>query len=261
VNESFVRSFCTWPFKNGLLRALPPEDLEPLAPLLEPFELRAGRVLSHAKIPITHFYFIEKGLVSVEAEVERQRWVEVWQVGREGGLGLPAIVGRSRTCYRRFVLIGGTAYRISIGPLKLAIQHSSLRGVLLRYLYDVLLQTSCLSACRARHSLPQRLARWLLLASDRYEESNLPITQAAIARALGIRRASVSDSLGEFEQCSVLRRERGAIALADRRALKDLSCSCYSTIHKDLERGLKSVMLTGEKDGRRSVGQIGSLNL
>jgi CRP-like cAMP-binding protein len=236
VNMLADRSHVYRSCQNKLLRAMPAGDLECLLPFLEAVELKSGRILHHANVPISHFYFIESGLVSIEAEAERHKWTEVWQVGNEGCLGLPLVVGRELPSYRRVALVHGRALRIPHREFQAKVgEIAPLRRTLLQYLFVVLLQTSRLNACNLRHSVSQRVARWLLLACYRYGSPYLPITQSVLARVLGIRRASVSTCLGEFEQLGVVRKERGMIVITNPAQLERISCACYSLIRREFD--------------------------
>src|SRR6202035_1892473 len=52
-------------------------------------------------------------------------------------------------------------------------------------------------ACNARHTIEQRLAKWLLATRDRVGDE-IQITQDVVAMMLGVRRASVVTVLGRF---------------------------------------------------------------
>jgi CRP-like cAMP-binding protein len=237
---------------NKLLRAMPAADLEVLLPFLEAVEVKSGCILHHAHVPISHFYFIETGLVSIEAEAEHHKWTEVWQVGNEGCLGLPLVVGRESLSYRRVVLVDGRALRIPHHEFQAKTDEiAALRKALLQYLFVVLLQTSRLNACNLRHSVNQRAARWLLLACYRYRSPYLPIKQSVLGRVLGIRRASVSTCLGEFKQLGCVNKERGTIVVTNLVQLERISCACYGLIRREIEGrtdSLTPVLTSGEND-------------
>jgi CRP-like cAMP-binding protein len=52
-------------FRNRLLAALPPGEIERLRPHLELFELTKGEVIYNAGDTICYFYFPERGMVSM----------------------------------------------------------------------------------------------------------------------------------------------------------------------------------------------------
>src|SRR4051794_20931658 len=114
-------------------------------------------------------YFIERGLVSVTARINRETAVEVWLIGREGMTGVPVVLGGDfAPPHRRVVQVGGSALRIASRDLQRLMGESGvLRKVLLRYAQAILLQASQIGACNAHHSLQERLARWLLIARAR----------------------------------------------------------------------------------------------
>jgi len=103
--------------RNHLLRSLPRQDLERLAPLLHKVPLTPRRVLQHAGVPVEHLYFIETGLISVLAKTDDRNAVEVWLIGRDGLVGSAALLGVETTTLSHFVQIGGSALRIGVEDL------------------------------------------------------------------------------------------------------------------------------------------------
>jgi CRP-like cAMP-binding protein len=62
--------------------------------------------------------------------------------------------------------------------------NAPLRVLLLRYNEAVLAQVMQTAACNGRHTLEQRLSRWLLMCQDRVEADELPLTQELLATML-----------------------------------------------------------------------------
>jgi CRP-like cAMP-binding protein len=228
--------------QNLILRALLRDDFERLVPYLELVTLSAKRLLHPAKTRIEHFYFIESGLVSAMASTHEGKSVALWLIGHEGVSGLPLILDQEFTTYNRLVVVGGCALRIRADQFKCVLQEiQSLRTLLFRHIFAVLMQTSQSSACNLVHDLRQRFARWMLLAHDRCKTDDLPITQELIARLLGVRRPSVTECLIWFEQRGIVRRHRGVVNIADRSRLEELSCGCYWQIRKQQEKVFRNV--------------------
>ncbi len=225
------------PPRNLLLQALPGYDYDRLFPLLQRIPLVPRRVLQHARMPVQHLYFIEEGLVSVLANADEQQGVEVWLIGREGVVGSPAVLGVNASPLRHLVQVGGSALRIGVRDLAHALADTPrLRTLLLGYLHVALVQSLQSAACSLRHAFPQRLARWLLTAQDRCHRQDLPVTQALLARILGVRRATVSEAINALERQGVLERVRGVVRIRDRERLEQLSCRCYRVIRQEQER-------------------------
>jgi CRP-like cAMP-binding protein len=214
--------------RNLLLQALPRRDYELLSRKLERVALMPRRVLQHAHVPIDHLYFIEDGLVSVLASTGDRNPVEVRLIGREGVVGSAALFGARISPLRYFVQVGGSALRIGVDDLADAMAETSqLRAALNGHLHAALMQSSQSTACSLRHSLLQRLARWLLTAQERTGRDDIPITQDLLARSLGVRRASVSEAFKPLQKCGIFARERGLIRILDRARLEEIACRCY----------------------------------
>jgi hypothetical protein len=138
--------------------------------------------------------------------------------------------------HRRLVL-PGSAFRLATSDLHWAIgELASLRKLLLSYLWLVRLQSSQAAACDLGHTLRQRLARWLLIASDRSGRNALPMTHYLLSRMLGVRRAGVSEALKSLEQEGLVTNARGCVSLLDRDGLERVSCPCYRIIRREQER-------------------------
>ncbi|MGE5539622.1 MAG: Crp/Fnr family transcriptional regulator [Gemmatimonas sp.] len=216
---------------NRLLRRLDTAGLQRLWPHLEPVALKARRMLQHAGTPMDHVYFIEAGLVSVVARTGPSKMVETWLIGREGLVGVPAVLGQRGTAHGRLVQVDGTALRIDAATMRTIMdENAGIRRVILRYVQSILVQASQNGACNAHHSVQQRLAKWLLVASDKCGSDVLPLAQHVLARMLGVRRATVGESIAVLEKSGALGRSRSMIRIADRGRLEDAACYCYRVV-------------------------------
>jgi CRP-like cAMP-binding protein len=121
--------------------------------------------------------------------------------------------------------------------LREAVEHCpALRGRCLRHVQVMLVQAAQGAACNARHELPERLARWLLMTRDRLDTDDLPMRQDFLAQMLGVRRAGVSVVATALQSTGVIRQGRGRIAILDRAGLEDQACNCYRLIEDNRRR-------------------------
>ena len=74
-----------------------------------------------------------------------------------------------------------------------------LRNRVLRFAHAFHLQVAQTAACNGRHTLDQRLGRWILMAHDRAESDSLPITHEFLAMMLGVRRPGVTVAAGKLD--------------------------------------------------------------
>lgn len=224
--------------KNGLLCALPEEELAALLEVAEVVPIRQRQILHHWRLPMEHVYFLERGLVSVSARVDDD-FVEAWLVGSDGLVGSPLLLTEDQQLppHRRIVQVGGEAIRISAREFvtllpALPFAHKLLR----RYLQVVFFQASQFGACNAVHSVKERLARWLLVARDGLNHDELPITHEVLGQLLGVRRATVTESVEALQRASVIRTARGMIRIVDDSALRRASCTCYDLVRREYRR-------------------------
>jgi len=235
---------------NRLLRLAPPSEVTRILAVAEKVQLKPRQIVHHWRLPMDHVYFVESGLISVSAKVDEERFVEAWLIGSEGMVGAPCLLAPDDKTppHRRIVQVGGTALRIPTSAfLGMLDEVPALRGVILRYINVVLLQTSQAGACNALHSVKQRLARWLLLADGSLQSAELPLTHAVLAQLLGVRRASVSECLEALERQGSVVNMRAAIRITDRAGLEHTACSCLRRIQREYERQMRDSVEWGSK--------------
>jgi CRP-like cAMP-binding protein len=227
--------------RNGLLAALPQEDLAWIWPRLQPVELPFDQTLFPADGTVDAVLFPESGMVSLIATLEDGDQVEVGIVGREGLIGLPLVFDDDRSLVEARVQLEGTALRMEAAALRAAMDESAaLRGLLLRYVLALHSQVTLTAACNARHAIEQRLARWLLTAHDRAGADEFAMTHEFMAMMLGVRRPGVSLAAGVLQKAGLIHYVRGRMAVTDRAGLEAASCECYHTVRGEFARLLGS---------------------
>ena len=158
-------------FRNRILGSLPAHEIDVLRPYLNYVTLASNRVLHELNSPVADVFFVEEGVVSLAADTLDNGHVEVGLTGREGFVGVSTVLSSNPySVHRAFTQVPGAAYRMSSAVLRSAIKQSvTLQDRCLRYIEFLLIQTAQVAACNARHNLPKRLARWLLMVRDRID--------------------------------------------------------------------------------------------
>ena len=226
------------PTGNRILDALPDDELRPLLGLLEATELSLREYVYERGEPIEFVHFPVDCIVSLVAEMDDGRAVEVATVGREGMAGLPVFLQAAYTsAHDAFCQIAGTSLRISSEAFTgLANNGGALQALLQRYTQALFSQVAQSSACNRLHAIEQRCARWLLLTHDRVGKNQFPLTQEFIAQMLGVQRSSVNAVASTLQKDGVIRYSRGVITILDRAALEGISCECYGVIAEEFGR-------------------------
>lgn len=227
--------------RNQLLAALPPGILAEMQPMLHSFRLTVRDTLIRPDGPIEAMYFVESGWVSLVATLEDGTQAEVGLVGREGMVGVPLILGVDTAFEEAFVQANGTALQMEASAFRRALtEFPVLQTLLFRFTQAMQAQTTQTAACNGRHGLEQRLARWLLMAHDRADGDELPMTQEFLALMLCVYRPSVTVVAGVLQKAGIIRYGRGLITVLDRRALEAASCGCYSRVKLRAQRLMQS---------------------
>jgi CRP-like cAMP-binding protein len=222
---------------NRLLVALAPEDLDPLRPYLEPVPLPQKQILANPNTPIDHVYFPQEGMVSLVQPLENGAMIEVGVIGKEGLVGVPVLLGAATSPLESIVQIPGSALRIQASVFREEVgRRTALLGLLLRYVQALHIQVSLSAACNGRHTLPERLARWLLTARDRATSDRMPLSHEFLAMMLGVRRAGVTVALGTLKAAGLIYNTHGQVNIVDRPGLESASCECYRTVRDEYER-------------------------
>jgi CRP-like cAMP-binding protein len=158
-------------------------------------------------------------------------------VGNEGVFGINVVLGSVTTPHEAIVQQSGDGVRATADALRQEFKRGGqLQDLLLRYTQAFLVQIAQTAACNKMHPLDGRLARWLLMTSDRAMESELELTHEFMAVMLGTRRAGVSEAAGKLQDTGLIRYRRGRVTVLDRRGLEAVSCECYPVVKKEFDR-------------------------
>jgi CRP-like cAMP-binding protein len=216
--------------RNRLLAALPIADRQRIVPALDVIPLKLKETLHKPGERPRHVYFPGGGFCSAVAVLEDGRMIEVATIGREGMVGISAVLGGRSASPSAAIVQGATntCYRMTADALMGELDR---RGAF----YDILTDyTEALigfimqsTACNAVHTVEQRLARWLLMAHDRMESDDFPLTQEFAAMMLGATRPTVSIVAGTLQHAGLITYYRGQVTIVNRKRLEATSCECY----------------------------------
>ena len=222
---------------NSLLQALTRRDFARLEPLLEEVPLVSHQMLSVAAEKIAFAYFPLRGMVSLVRHMADGSYAEVGLVGREGFVGVSLLHGVTRSPIEAMVQGEGAALRIRTKDLLAAVgRKPDLKAQLLAYAELAYIQATQTAACNVRHTLHQRLLRWLLEADDRLQQDDMVLGQDFLAMMLGVRRAGVSVGLRDVSAAGLIKTGIRSIRILDRPGMEAAACECYAATRTESER-------------------------
>jgi CRP-like cAMP-binding protein len=221
---------------NRLLSRLSPEEFGLLQPHLEAVDLPVRKQLESRNKPIEAVYFPEHGFASVVAN-GTGRSIEVGIIGREGMTGLSVVMGTDRSPHETYMQVGGDGQRISSAKLGQAVEQSpALHRHLLRYCHAFVVQTAQTALANGRSKIEERLARWLLMANDRLDGDEVPLTHEFLSVMLGVRRPGVTVALDVLEKEGLIQAKHRAVAIVDRAGLRKISNGAYGAPEAEFKR-------------------------
>ncbi len=223
--------------RNRTLVELAEPTFEKLAPHLQRVDLPQGMLLVKSDRDIHWIYFPERGMGSMSSVDLEGTQVEVGIIGREGMIGVQALLGQPQTRTTVIMQGAGDGYRIRVEVFKEQLaQDSGLQRHLHAFLYALLEQTTQLILCNRLHELESRLARWLLMASDCMETRSIHLTQEFLAEMLGVGRPAVTITAGILQRRGLIMYRRGLVEIVDREKLQKAACECYGIIRQTYQK-------------------------
>jgi CRP-like cAMP-binding protein len=230
---------------NRLLAALPAADYTRILPSLTVVPLKLKDILHKPGDPIRDVYFPGGGFCSMLTVLEDGSMVEIATIGREGMIGVSAVLDGARVTSAAMVQgATDTCYRMNVDAFRREIdRRGAFHGLMGHYAQALFGFVAQSAACNAIHSVEQRLARWLLMARDRMGSDEFPLTQEFVAIMLGASRPTVTVVAGTLQKAGLIKYRHGRVTIVDRENLEAASCECYraaTDLLKGVTDGMKS---------------------
>jgi CRP-like cAMP-binding protein len=219
------------PQANDLIAALPASEQERLIRDAEYVGLERRKLLVESEGPVTHAWFIVDGIASILSVMTDATGIETATIGRDGMIGMQIFHGVEIATEQTMMQVPGAAYRISREQFRAAMPElPTLTTILHRYSVMMFTFAAQNSGCNRKHAVEMRCARWLLTVSENLRRPELDLTHEFVSQMLGVRRATVTDTLATFEQKGLISTKRRLITLLDIDGLEAISCECHEII-------------------------------
>lgn len=233
------------PATNQLIDGLPAAEARSLLAECRPIDFEFDLELNAAGAEISRVLFPTTAIISITAEVDGHKPLEMGMIGHEGMLGASLALGVHRHSMRALVQGAGQALEIPEGSFRRHLADSpALRQAILGYLFVLTEQLAQTATCNAFHEVSARLARWLLMMDDRARGEPLVLTHLFLANMLGVRRSAVTIAAGQLQEKQMIRYSRGHIQVLSRAGLRSVACECYpatlAAYHRQFGCGIES---------------------
>lgn len=213
---------------NLLLASLTNDVQRRLSDIGSLVPLDKSAVLVKAGMSQTHVYFPFNGLLSLQTMTPGGRSVEVAMLGREGVAGVLLTRGAA-AAYTMTVTVSGEALRLGADALQAEFDRNpAVQRAMIRHWTRMMGEIADGSACHLFHTPRQRLARWLLAATERIQSSRIELTQEQLGVILGMPRTRVTIASVTLQNAGAISTRYGWIRIVDRTRLQNASCECRS---------------------------------
>src|SRR5258708_2073063 len=198
--------------RNQILQQLPARDCEMLLAGAEYVDLPDAHAFARAGDPISSAYFPDTGVISRISEMTTGHQVAVIAIGREGMIGAGVLFGMRQSPLSSVVLVQSSGYLLPSDMFRRRFQESeTLQRATLAHLGRTMRALTTAAACNRVHSHRQRLARWLLITTDKARQQSLPVTHEALAQLVGGPRHAVTVALNDLRAQGVIAHLRGRV--------------------------------------------------
>ena len=146
-------------------------------------------------------------------------------VGTGGLLGLESAVCQSRPSS----VVALAECRLFEAPARLLVDglgRAKVTELSMRHSLARLHAMQAEAACNAAHLVPQRLAKWLLRLHRSNRAREIRLTQAELARLMGVQRTAINGAARQLQDIGAVRCVRGRIIISDEARLLRAACEC-----------------------------------
>ena len=212
-----------------MLAGMSASDFALLKPHLGHVELGRGEMLVFPGQPIEYCWFLDNGIASLVTASRGGHEAEAAIIGPEGMVDVATVLGAPETPLRCNVQIPGDGWRMRSHALAAAYQASeTLRSTLNQFAFSLFAQIAQTALANASFSIEERLARWLLMCSDRLAGEEIAMTHEFLSLMLNVRRAGVTLAIQSLQSSGFVESRRGRIRIIDRVGLEEFADDAYT---------------------------------
>jgi CRP-like cAMP-binding protein len=226
VNSPIIK-----PEANDIIAGLPQSERDLLVANAEYVGLERRRLLIESEGPVNHAWFIVDGIASVLSVMTDRTGVETATIGRDGMIGFHIFHDVEISTEQTMMQVPGAAYRVSREALRQILPDLPVLTKRLHrfavFLFSFAAQNS---GCNRKHPVEMRCARWLLTVAENLRRPELDLTHEFVSQMLGVRRATVTDTLSSFEERGLITTKRRLITLLDIDGMEKVTCECHGVI-------------------------------
>lgn len=224
------------PRGNKILASLSEDCWRAISPHLRPWAADAGTVLFTPATRSPFVYFPVSGAVARYVENGDDQAVSFALCGSESIVGVAMALGGPPAA-SAVALCPCTFYRGAASAVWVLVDRDAeFRAAVLGYARYFIDELILHSLCFRYHKIDQQLCTWILSALDRMQGAEMRLTQAMIARLLGVRREGVTEAINRLVRLGVVEIRKSYLRVVDRAGLEGRACSCYVNFNNLMQK-------------------------
>lgn len=213
---------------NQIIELMPAADRKRLKPHLERVTLPNALEIGSPYHTPAYSYFPVSGVATIMAQSPGGAQLDVGMFGSEGMSDPWGHLSGVRSHFHSIMLSDGHGYRVDSQIVsKLVRESAELRLLLGRYAQTLSTQFAYTALAGACGTIEKRLARWLLMVSDRSFGDTVEFTHVTMADQLKVRRQSVTTALHVLDGLGLIRSDRGSLTIKSRERLREFAGQAY----------------------------------
>ena len=202
---------------------------------LRPVTFAMNRQLEFPHDPINHVYFLESGLASMTTRFRDGTLFQVELFGDESIIGATALMGSRKSFNYIYTQIQGHGWASTIENARNEFAlGSEFQALVLGCVQSHFIMATQSVGCRCKHSINERLARWLLIYRDRTHSDKFQMSHESLAEVLGCVRPTISVAAGLLRRDQLITYRRREFMILDVEGLETRSCECYRAVRDHL---------------------------
>ena len=221
-------------YRNAIFSMLHARHADLLARFATPVVFGAGAVLRGPQAQSSKVIFPETGLVAVLTLLEDKQIIEVGLVGHSGASISNSLFSVNTIDDAEIAVTDVAGWSMNATDIAAILdKDTNARLAFSRNAEFLLRQSRQLAACHAWHTLDQRLATWLLRASEMGQTRAFHLTQKKIANFLGVSHARLSTAAFKLLSLGAVDYMKGRLEILDSTVLAARACSCQRILHEN----------------------------
>lgn len=216
---------------NHLLAEMPDGELKRLQPYLKDVSLVVGAAVHEQGARTLKAYFPTTAVVTVVHVLANGAPAETAIVGRDGFVGISLVAGAGTVASKTIVQGSGHAFCLDAALIENCFRlDGPFRRILLRSAQALFAQMADASVCNVRHSLAQRLCRWILLTVQQVDGKFVELPVDVLSEILGDSPSKImaeARKLSAVGAISYTGKSSKFIEVLDKSALMSRVCACH----------------------------------